>query len=116
MREMMAEAIFADGPQPSYGLTVSNSTNQNQTAIQNTVMISQSQPATVSSAWNPVDNSWIIASGSNSTKLKKDMKKVPKDENVHETSLAEDLFELDQLWVILGDCLEQFDKSGDANA
>ena len=118
MREMMAEAIFADGPSASggYGFTGSNTANQNQTAVQNTVMISQNQPVNVSSAWNPVDNSWIIASGSNSTKPKKDMKKVAKDESVHETSLAEDLFELDQLWVVLGDCLEQFDKSGDANA
>ena len=45
---------------------------------------------------------------------KKDKKK--EEEKVEKSSLAEDLKELETLWEVLSECLEEFDRSGDANA
>merc|ERR1712048_954287 len=89
----------------------------NQTQISNNILTANNVPTSITSSWSPIDNSWEISHQNNSTRPKKDAKKnKEKDESVHETTLAEDLFELDQLWLVLSECLEQFDKSGDSNA
>merc|ERR1712087_1034860 len=105
--------------------STSATNREGQTQVQNVVSVPNSHnPVEITSGWNQVDNSWQVSHTAGghvymTTKPKKDSKDKKTKENkdkCHETSLAEDLFELDQLWVVLSDCLEQFDKSGDSNA
>lgn len=91
------------------------------TQITNNVMTSSGQRAIITSNWNPSENTWTLRSGSNTTQVntkKKDDKKDKKkeEEKVEKSSLAEDLKELETLWEVLSECLEEFDRSGDANA